>query len=86
MFPIVRHASSHGLSVLICTIISALLIEMLRPKLPHLMQSMTNISSKFLSVIHLPMSVENMNILILASGLAVIWGIFFKLGLSKDRA
>jgi hypothetical protein len=49
------------------------------------MESMTNISAKVLKAIHLPMSVENMNILLLATLLAVIWGIFFKLSLSRNR-
>lgn len=85
MFLVVRHASSHGLSVLVCTISSALLIEILKPKLPHLMESMTNISTKFLKVIHIPMPTESLNILLLATVLAVLWGIFFKLGFSRER-
>jgi len=85
MFPVIKHASSHGLSVLVCTVASALIIEIFRPKLPHFMESMTNISTKVLKAIHLPMSVENMNILLLATLLAVIWGVFFKLSLSRSR-
>jgi hypothetical protein len=83
MFPVIRHASSHGLSILVCTIASAFIIELLRPKLPHLMSGLTNVSTKIVKAINLPMSVDDMNILLLATILAVIWGIFFKLGFNK---
>ncbi|HLP71798.1 MAG TPA: hypothetical protein VK155_02775 [Bacteroidales bacterium] len=85
MFPVLRHASSHGFSVLVCTIISALLIELLKPKLPHLMAGLAKISTKIISMINLPMSTENMNIVLLASILALIWGIFFKLSLNRNN-
>ena len=85
MFPIIRHASSHGLSVLICTIASAFLIELIRPLLPNLMAGFSRISTKIVNALYLPMTVENMNILLLATVLAVIWGIFFKLRLNKKE-
>jgi hypothetical protein len=83
MFPIIRHASSHGFSVLICTIASALIIELLKPLLPNFMASLGKVSTRIVNAINLPMSVENMNILLLATILAVIWGIFFKLRLNR---
>jgi len=86
MFPIIRHASSHGLSVLICTVASAFLIELLKPLLPNLMTGFNKISTKIVSSLYLPMTVENMNILLLATLLAVIWGIFFKLRLKKHES
>jgi hypothetical protein len=85
MFPIIKHASSHGLSVLICTIASALLIELLKPKLPNLMIFLTNISEKITYVFNIGITIEDMNVILLAAVLAVIWGIFFKISLkTKD--
>ena len=40
----VRHAASHGFAVFMCTILSALLIEVLAPLIPKYISYLENIS------------------------------------------
>ena len=80
----VKHASSHGLSVFVCTIISSFLIELLKPLLPKVFEKVDSYSSIILEYIPLPISGYYLSILILASLLGIIWGRFFKLRFVKD--
>ena len=75
----VRHASSHGFSVLMCTILSAFLIDLLRPVLPRFMSYLEDTSNYIVTVFSLPFSVQQFNVVLVASILAMFWGIFFKL-------
>lgn len=80
----IKHASSHGLSVFMCTIISAIIIELLKPLLPELFSKFEIYSKKILEFIPLPISSEYFNILLIASVLGILWGIFFKLRFDRD--
>lgn len=80
----IKHASSHGLSVFMCTIISAIIIELLKPLLPELFSKFEIYSKKILEFIPLPISPEYFNILLIASVLGILWGIFFKLRFDRD--
>jgi hypothetical protein len=75
----VKHGASHGFSVLFCTIISAFLIELLKPFFPHVVEKVKSVTSPVLQKLHIPMSPDYFNILILAFLLAILWGVFFKL-------
>lgn len=75
----VRHATSHGFSVLMCTIISPFLIDVIRPALPRLMNYIEKISGFLVALFSLPFSVQEFNIVLVASILAMVWGVFFKL-------
>ena len=75
----IRHATSHGFSVLVCTIVSAFLIDILRPELPRLMNYIENVSKFVVPLFSLPFTVHEFNIVLVASILALIWGVLFKL-------
>ena len=72
-----RHATSHGLAVLVCTITSGMLAKLGREYYPHLVDT----CSRFINII-----VATMNIdyppraalhLVTACFLAVVWGLAF---------
>jgi hypothetical protein len=75
----VRHATSHGFAVFMCTILSALLIEVLAPLIPKYIGYLENISKFIVTFFALPFSVKEFNIVLVASFLAMFWGVFFKL-------
>ncbi len=80
----VKHASSHGLSVFMCTIISAIIIELFRPLLPDIFAKIESYSNSILEIIPIPISPQYFNILMIASILGIIWGVFFKLRFVKE--
>ncbi len=80
----VKHASSHGLSVFMCTIISAIFIELFKPLLPELFAKLEGYSYKILEVVPIPISPQYFNLLLIASVLGILWGIFFKLRFDRD--
>jgi hypothetical protein len=80
----VKHASSHGLSVFMCTIISALIIELFKPLLPDLFAKIESYSNKILEIIPIPISPQYFHILLIATVLGILWGIFFKLRFDRD--
>ncbi len=80
----VKHGSSHGLSVFVCTIISVIFVDLVRPLIPDLFKEFEGVSQKLLSYIPIQISPKYFNILLIASFLGVLWGIFFKLRFDKD--
>ncbi len=75
----IKHGISHGLSVLTCTIIGSLLVELLRPYYPVFLQKLDRISLSFIDRFGLVFSIEQFTIILTASLLAILWGVFFKL-------
>lgn len=80
----IKHASSHALSVFVCTIISAVIVELFKPLLPELFKKFEIYSVKILEIIPVPISPQYFNILLLATILGILWGIFFKLRFDRD--
>jgi hypothetical protein len=72
-----KHAASHGLSVLACTIASALLIDIIRLYIPIVNLFLYDMSARILHVTGLPFSSAGFSLILLASILAVIWGMAF---------
>ena len=75
----VKHASSHGFAVLVCTIASSFIVEILKPRVPHFMVLVQEYSERVVVAFNIPMSTEGLSIIFIASILALIWGVFFKL-------
>ncbi len=80
----IRHGSSHGFAVLICTVIAAVLIDLLRPHFPGILERLTKLSNWIVNYIPIPFSSEQFNVIVVASILAIIWGVFFKISLRKN--
>jgi glycerol-3-phosphate acyltransferase PlsY len=80
----IRHGSSHGLAVLVCTVVAALLVDLLKPHFPVVLERLTRFSNWLVHYIPVPFSTEQFNIIVIASILAIIWGIFFKMSLIKE--
>ena len=75
----VRHGTSHAFSVLLCTILAAFLIEILKPFLPKLYANVDRTSLWIIENFQVPVSLEHLSITLVASVLAILWGIFFKI-------
>lgn len=82
----VRHASSHGFSVLMCTIVASFLVEVLKPFIPGLLDRIRGVSNLLVELFGIPLSVDFFTIVLVASALALIWGIFFKLRYAGNYA
>jgi hypothetical protein len=72
-----KHGSSHGLAVLICTITSGLLIHIGRDYYPQLINWLEEGSRFIVELLNIDYPSKSVSILILASVLAVIWGMAF---------
>jgi len=79
----VKHASSHGIAVLVTTVSSAFLIELFKPQFPELLKLAEGLSKQITKTFNIPLKPETFTVIIVASLLAGIWGIFFKLTLKK---
>ncbi|MFW6046771.1 MAG: hypothetical protein ACOCP4_03165 [Candidatus Woesearchaeota archaeon] len=79
----IKHASSHGLSVLVCSILAALIVSVLEPIFPKLTDKMDALSVSVIDKLNLPMEASYFSIILIAVVLAAIWGIFFKLSKRK---
>lgn len=75
----VRHGSSHGFAVLVCTIAAALLIELVRDKIPRVVASLDGFSEKLIALFNIPFPPNYISTVLFASMLAFIWGVFFKI-------
>ena len=75
----IRHGSSHGFALLICTVAAALLIELIRPKIPNIIAFFDDFSYRLIALFNLPLESHFMSVIIAASMPAFIWGVFFKI-------
>ena len=79
-----KHATSHGLSMLFCSIAAAFMIETSKPIWPELTLLLNKASFWLQDYIGNKISIEYLNIIIAASVLAFIWGIVFKRSFWKE--
>ena len=79
-----RHASSHGLAVLICTLASGFIVAMLRTYLPEVLSFFRKLSNLSCDFINLPYPPKHVLLIIIASVMGLIWGIAFSF-MHKDK-
>ncbi len=75
----IKHGTSHGFSVLVCTILATILVELLKPLFPKINEVVENTSIWIVDNFQVPLPDKYLSIALVASALAVIWGFFFKL-------
>ena len=75
----IKHASSHGMSVLICSILASLIIKFIEPLFPKITDRAEEMSVIAVKTLHLPIDAKYLGIIIIAMFLAALWGIFFKI-------
>lgn len=80
----IKHATSHGLSVFFCSVAAAFLVETTKPIWPQLNQLLIKVSIWLQSYMKIDLSIDYLNIVIAATALSVIWGMIFKLSQSKN--
>ena len=73
----IRHGSSHGLAVLICTLPSGFLIAMLKAYLPDLLIVFSKVSIFLCTLLGLPYPPKSVELILVASVMACIWGAAF---------
>jgi hypothetical protein len=72
-----KHGVSHGMSVLLCTMASGLLIDVVRDHMPVIYSMLRYVSGFIIYYTGLRFSIRGLSLLILASFLAMIWGMAF---------
>ena len=72
-----KHALSHGLAVLICTIASSLLIDVIKEHIPSVNDILHYVSAWIIVLSGIQFSPRALSLLILTSILAAIWGLAF---------
>lgn len=75
----IHHATSHSMSVFVCSILGAFLVEMSKPLWPQAHQFLVTFSLWIQERLELPVSLPFLTIVIAAAGLAFIWGAIFRL-------
>lgn len=80
----VRHATSHGLATLVCTLSSGMLVHMGRQFYPGLYGTVEKFCRNFLHVMKIDFSSTTLVTLIIALLLAMIWGVAFSF-MHSDR-
>ena len=74
-----KHGVSHGSAVLVCSIASTLLVDIIRKHVPFIYGMVDKFSTFIKSTIDLKYGSENISIITYATVLAVIWGVAFAL-------
>ncbi len=72
-----KHASSHGLAMLVCTITSGWLVRMSYDHYPAIIGKVEQIARHVANAFSLGYSPRDLSTLFVAVLLAMIWGIFF---------
>lgn len=72
-----KHGSSHGLAVITCCLSSGLLVKMGYDAYPKVVSKLEYLATQLAVTVQLDMSGRTLATLLLASGLATIWGMAF---------
>jgi hypothetical protein len=72
-----KHASSHGLAVLVCTVTSGIIVKIGYDKYPEAIKILENLSRWVKETFGVFLAVNEISTLTLAVILAVIWGAAF---------
>jgi hypothetical protein len=76
---LIRHGASHGLAYLVCTIAAGLLVYLLGNAVPSVLRQLSAVSDLLIDRFAITaISRGEMNVIILAFILAIIWGMAFK--------
>ena len=78
-----KHGASHGIAVLVCTVSSALLIDILRKYVPFVYNAVNKFSDFLINILGLSFAPKYVSIVLYASILAIFWGVGFAL-IHKD--
>ena len=75
----IRHGASHGLAYLVCTIASGLLVYLVGKAVPSALERLSAISDAIMERFNITViDRSEMNVILLAFILAIIWGMAFK--------
>ena len=80
-----KHASSHGLAVLVCTVIAGVLVRVAHDYFPSAVRLLDELSNFIVKSLNLNYRPQDISVLLLAVALAVIWGIGFYFAHSDKR-
>jgi putative exporter of polyketide antibiotics len=74
-----RHAASHGAAVIVCSVVGALITDVIRKYVPAAYKSVNWFSKSIVDALSISYPPEWITTLIYATILAVIWGVAFAL-------
>lgn len=77
-----RHGSSHGLALFLCTVASSILVHYLKPLFPPITKFLESVAGMLVDKAKIPLPKDTMVVIMVATVLAFIWGIFFKMKIS----
>ena len=72
-----RHGLSHGLAIVTCTITSGMLVKMSYDAYPKAVAKLEAFAGRLAATVHLDITGSAAATLLLATGLAVVWGMAF---------
>lgn len=76
----IKHSASHGCATLICTAAAGIIVYLLHRFVPHLLEVTTPVAAPLAALLGgIPFfTLENVQVLLLAAVLALVWGVAFK--------
>ena len=80
-----KHATSHALAVLVCTVTAGVLVHMGKDHYPLMAQKLENISQRIVNFFGLDFPAKGISVLMLAIILAAVWGIAFSFMHSDNK-
>ena len=72
-----KHGLSHGAAVLVCSVTSALMVDIIQRHVPFVHRAVEKIVDFVLEKFPLPILPDYLGILIYSTALAVLWGMCF---------
>ena len=80
-----RHGTSHALAVVLCTVLGAFLVDMLRPSFPGMADFFYRIADALVYKLNIPIDPQSLSVVLVATCLAFLWGVVFRLRIRRRR-
>jgi hypothetical protein len=76
----IKHSASHGCATLVCTAAAGIIVYLLHRFVPDLLEVTTPVAAPLAALLGgIPFfTLENVQVLLLAGALALVWGVAFK--------
>ena len=79
----IKHATSHGLATLVCTLSASQIIEMAKPVWPQVFKPLGKLALQLKAIIPWELSEKFIFTALVASILGLLWGIAFRLTVKR---
>jgi len=79
-----RHGLSHAVGYLFCSLVSGVIVDMLKRYYPKFNIAITSVAGRFYSILEYRVSPKTLSVTIVACVLAFVWGVAYKIS-SRGR-